>query len=225
MSSFSESDPRFDPKNLTDEQRRAFAAGQAAAAQLFSPDKEIQHIMSGDDVRAAYKIEIMFGPRRTPAGPNKCLVSIYESGKYFHGGGDDLMFWCKDVTNPKQPWGESPGCGSPIPPGAVRGGVAYCAHCKRMLNAEKLAHVRFCHYSTKSLARLMNKLWHELKCNADIYCKYDRSDIRVRAQEESIGEEEAWRLRGLFIYPLKNILKDTAAGAAAEKRFYSFLSS
>jgi hypothetical protein len=43
--------------------------------------------------------------------------------------------------------------------------------------------------------------------------------------EQAKGPEAAARLKGMHIYPLKNILKDTAHGADLTKRFLTFLTS
>jgi hypothetical protein len=213
MSRFSESDRDFDATKLSPEQRRTYDAA-AKAANMKIGDTELGRQILKTEIRAKYKIEVMFGPNRTSNGPNAVCIQAFESGKRFHGGGDDLMYWCKDVNSDS-------GCWSPITGDRIAGGVAFCFNCGR-LNAERLTCQRFMNVTTQTLADHVAKIWRQLESSADIYCKYNKDDFRYIAIEKKRGSEEARRLRGLFIYPLKNILKDTAAGASVEGRFASF---
>jgi len=182
-------------------------------------DQELSKTLSGE-VRAKYKIEITFVEGRTVQGPNRCGISIWESGKRFHGGGDDLMYWCKD----NRP-GQDGGCWSPIASDFIRGGVAVCPSCKRMVNAEWLTNMRIGNVTSQALAKELVKIFHSLGGNSDIYVKYHKTDIHYIAMERDKGPETAKRLKGMHIYPLKNILKDTSSGADLGKRFFAFLTS
>lgn len=184
----------------------------------FVPDKETARIMGLNDKNyAKYKIEIMFGPKRTVSGPNTYVMQVFESGKRLHGGGDELSYWCKDVRD-----GHDEGCWGVIIGDWIRNGVAFCPHCEAAIRADYLTGQRFGKVMTKALAEHTAKIWRQLNCSADIYCKYDRDDIRIKIMEEKVGASEAHRLRGLFIYPLANILKDTASGSSVESRFEAF---
>lgn len=217
---FSESGPDFDPGRLDPAQRRTYEAAQRSFEKEFAPDKETASIMGYNNVRAGYKIEIMFGPKRTPQGPNAIAMQIYESGKRLDGDADDLMFWCRDVAPDS-----SLGCGKPIPSGAVHDLIAICPSCRMAIRADKLTVQQFHKITSQNLALKLEALFHDLKDNADIYCKYDQSDIRYQAVLRERGFEKARYLRGLFIYPLKNIIKDTSAGATLASRFRAFLSA
>lgn len=197
---------------MSTEQERYDKAITADDAQHL--DQETKRIMDGDEVRAAFKIEIMFGNKRTVNGPNNSCIQVYESGKHLHGGGDALAYWCQDLESNK-------GCWALIPSEQISRGLAFCKNCGT-LNAERLTAQRFQRVTTKKLAEHVSKIWRQLGMNADIYCKYDPNDIRVQIMEKKVGAARAHALRGLFIYPLKNILKDTAAGATLEDRFESF---
>ena len=177
-------------------------------------DPEVRQIMEGDDVRAVFKIEIMFGDKRTVNGPNVSVVQAYESGRRLHGGGDELVYWCKDVES-------DDGCWGPIIGDNISRGLAFCPTCGTV-NAEKLTGQRFMKVTTQRLAEHVAAIWRQLGMNADIYCKYDPKDIRVEIMEKKVGAARAHELRGLFIYPLANILKDTAAGSSLESRFEAF---
>lgn len=217
---FSEVGPGFDVDRLTPEQRRTYDAAQNAFKKEFAPDADQMKILGADGIRAAYKIEIMFGPKRTPQGPNSVLIQMWESGKRLNGEGDDLMYWCKSVRR-----GNQAGCGSPIPSGAIHVGLAHCPNCNQMIKASELTGQYVLRaISTMKLAEEIEKVFHMLKDNADIYCKYNPDDIRYQAAMKE-NPERGRRLRGLFIYPLKNILKDTAAGSTLQARFRAFLSA
>jgi hypothetical protein len=215
---YSEADANFDPSKLTPEQREAYENSAKAAQPGWEPDKETAHIMGADEIRARFKLEVRFGPKRTVSGPNVYMIKIFESGKRFHGGGDELAYWCMDVRE-----GHNDGCGKVIIGDWMKNGMAYCHNCGAVINSEFLTSERFGKVPTKKLAEHLTDLWRNLDCNADIYCKYDQDDIRYKVMEEKLGAEEAHRLRGLFIYPLKNILKDTSNGASVESRFEAFL--
>lgn len=215
--SFSESHKDFDPEKLTHAQKLALKVSHEAMGPDFVPDAEIADIMDPDGVKAGYKIELHFGPNRTVTGPNVVLIQGFESGRRLNGGGDDLIYWCKD-NRPKH----DEGCWGPIPGSWIQGNMAWCQHCNATINADFLTGQRGMKVTTKTLAEHVAKLWRQLKMNADIYCKYNREDMRYKICEKKVGSEEARRLRGLFIYPLKNILKDTAAGATLEGRLEAF---
>ena len=97
-----------------------------------------------------------------------------------------------------------------------------CPNCEACINAQYLTGQRFMNVPTNVLAEHVANIWRQLKMNADIYCKFNQDDIRYQITEKRLGAAEARRLRGLFIYPLANILKDTAAGASVEGRFSAF---
>lgn len=182
-------------------------------------DQELDKTLSGE-IRAKYKIEITFVADRKLNGPNKLGISIWESGKRFHGGGDELMYWCKDNRA-----GEDGGCWSPISSDYIKGGVAFCKNCQRTVNAELLTNMRIGNVTNQNLAKELVAIFHSLSSNCDLYVKYHKTDIHYIAMEKAHGPNVAARLKGLSIFPLKNILKDTSSGADLGKRFYAFLTS
>lgn len=231
----------FDPPELSDETKAKLSVAQDAADKEFEQDPELEAaVLEADGIRAGYKIEIMFGPRRTTNGPNVCLVQLWESGKHFHGGGDSLMYTCintkkldqkttKDVLlglhkNPEFFAGFG-GCGKAIPGNSMASGIAFCPHCKKGINAKLLTHLLPFENTTAELSEVLALIFRQLKDNADLYSKFFRDDIRYQASLRAYGEEKGRKLRGLSIYPLKNIMKDLAAGAALETKFRAFLSA
>src|SRR5258708_6811839 len=151
------------------------------------------------EIRAKYKIELTFGPKRTVTGPNRVGIQLWESGKKFHGGGDDLMFFCKDNRA-----GQDTGCWSPISSDHIKNGIAFCQKCNMAINADHLTNMSIGYVSSKFLSEELAKLFHRLNANADIYIKYHKTDVRYQAMARAKGPDVAARLKGMHIYPLKN---------------------
>lgn len=207
----------------------------ASLGEMAEADADINRILTGSDIRASFKIEIHFGPGRSGLKDFRALLLLMQSGKFFHGGGDGQMYTCldhrlfeKDNTTPpsclpiirkmmheRTEWG----CGAPITGSDIRGPVAMCPGCKNMIPAQHLTGQLPFYGSVVQLAELATILFHRLKDDADVYCKYHPTDIRYKTQAEVKGMEEARRLRGLMIYPLYRLMKDISAGATIESRF------
>jgi len=184
---------------------------------------------------ARYKIEIHFGPKRTTKGPNVAAISFFESGNRLNGDGDEAMYLCMerdrglalnmgaDVKDREVVRGVE-GCGKFIPGGQIRGGCAMCS-CEeqKIIQAESLTSTLLVNLTTQKLATLLVRFFEELDNNADIYMKYHPSDIRYKAMEDVYGLDKARMMRGLTIYPLRNIVKDTMAGSSLENRFKALM--
>ena len=204
-----------------------YAARERAGRHTEKPvDEKLDTTLSGE-VRAKYKIEVTFaGPDertmykgRTVQGPNRLGIQIWESGKRFHGGGDELMYWCKDNRQD-----HDEGCWAAIP-GDCLGEIAVCPSCKRSWDPAFLTNMKIGNVTSQTLAKDLATLFRQLGSNADVYLKFHRSDIHYIAMEREKGPEVAKRLKGMHIYPLKNILKDTMSGADVAKRFFAFVTS
>lgn len=171
-----------------------------------------------NEMRAKFKIEVTFGEGRTSAGPNLVGIQVWESGRRLNGGGDDLAFWCRSIK-------DDIGCWGIITSDNIRGGIAICPSCQKGVNANLLTNMKIGRVTTRNLSADLVKLFRDLGSNADIYLKYHKTDIRFAAMERAKGPAVARRLKGMHIYPLKNILKDTAHGAELSGRFHAFLTS
>jgi hypothetical protein len=209
---FSEVDKEFDPSKLSPEMQRTYLAAQNANRVSSQEAKSTFE----KDIRARYKIEIKFEQNRTTAGLNKIMWQVFESGKHLHGGGDELLYWCQSRKGDE-------GCKAPISGSSIFHGRAYCSNCKALVNAELLTAQFFCVTYVHKLGDYMANLWRtKLDCSADIYVKFHPDDWRYKAMELKIGADRARELQGLLIYPLANILKDTAAGASLTDQFTKF---
>lgn len=202
-------------RNATPEQREE--RRRKSLAMEKKQDPELYRNLNGE-IRAKYKIEVTFSKGRTSLGPNLVGIQIWESGRRLSGGGDDLAFWCRSTETEEGCWGI-------ITSDFIRGGIALCPTCKKASNADLLTNMKIGRVSTKNLVNDLEKLFRFLDSNADIYLKFHKSDIRYIAMERAKGPEVARRLKGMHIYPLKNILSDTSHGASLTGRFTAFLTS
>jgi len=196
---------------------------------------------------AKFKIEVMFGRGRTTQGPNAYAIRVFESGRALSGEGDVQIPFCSEVDAghpsvgkyPPRPKDKKAGCGYPIPDSCIRYAtimardgsgafstrVAHCPHCQGDIPAELAATEIYARTTTDHLAEKLAEIWRQLQGNADIYLKFSAGDIRYQACERKYGGEKARQLRGLHIYDLPRILKDTGAGSSLVERFKAFLKS
>ena len=74
------------------------------------------------DVTAKYKIELHFGRDRSISAlkPSLGLITMWESGRRLHGGGDDKMYWCGYQD-----------CGKPVRSSAMAQYHLVCPSCQR----------------------------------------------------------------------------------------------
>jgi len=190
---------------------------------------------------AKYKIEVAFSWDRTEKGPALALITIWESGRCLHGGGDDKMFWCG-----------YPDCGRPMASSAMMVDVGICPSCQRPLfrtmddrvltisqakasgiphgDMEKrpcISEVKFAKLSVSKLADLLEKLWRDLGCDADVYVKFFKKKIRFEPGDRNARDvlARARMSRSYVVYTLKSILKDTSTGASIRDRFEAFLTA
>jgi hypothetical protein len=201
-------------------------------AQLLAMEKLLQ-----EEVRAKFKLEIQFGKHRTSRGqPFAGVMSCWLSGTKFHGGGDEKIFECPN-----------PECGAWILPHQITqrtvvtkvGGrdveefksLSYCGECGRVWESNQTIGERLLKLTEQNWAYAILRMFQRLGMDADIYLKYHPTDIRYKSMMEMArnrgGEEiaKARKNRGLHIYPLKNIIKDTKHGADLYGRIRAFINA
>lgn len=174
---------------------------------------------------AKYKIELFFSSRRRGRESYVGALSLWESGSRLHGGGDDKMYLCPSA---KFKLGECQG----LIGGAAQGyGHLVCPKCQRVWKGTQVDGEIFGRWTTQQWATLICKYFIRLDHNADIYVKVPKADIREAAgleQQKQMMGEQLVRARGkrdAYIYPLKNIIKDTSTGADLVGRFRALLSA
>lgn len=183
----------------------------------------------GEKVQAKYKIEVQFGKARSMWKPFHGALSLYLSGTKLNGGGDEKLYLCprqdcQGIILPIDRVVEETDQGKAI-------ARVPCPTCQVMWAESVLVGELFFNLTSKAWAEAILKMFARLDHNADIYLKYHPEDIRYKAAIEmarSAGGEEmgkARKRRGLHIYPLKNIIKDSGAGAQLYDRFLAFINS
>jgi hypothetical protein len=191
--------------------------------------KQLGLLLQGQ-IRAKYKVEVHFGKGRTSRGqPFAGATSLWLSGTKFHGGGDEKLYECPN-----------PECEALIFPHQITqqtlkdgsfGSVTLCGKCGHRWHSEKTTGERFFVLTEQDWAFAILRQVQKLELNADIYAKFHWEDIRYKTAMEmarNMGGEEiakARKNRGLFIYPLKNIVIDTRNGADLYKRIRAFINA
>jgi len=178
-----------------------------------------------DEGKAKWKIEIGFFHKRKLHSHSAGAISIWESGTKFHGGGDTKAYFCPGKER------KISACEGVIPDHANGYGFLVCPACKHVWKGEEVYGEIFGRWTNRTWAEKVLWLFRKLDHNADIYLKYPLADLRIAAraeQRKQLGGEKLQRVRQQrvqYIYPLKNIIKDTAGGADLLGRFYAFLTA
>jgi hypothetical protein len=205
-------------------------------------EKIIQRAKEEADAKARYKIEVHFGHKRSISSliPNAGCLTIWESGKQFHGGGDDKMYWCG-----------YPDCQRPFSSENFAYNHVVCPHCQKeqfldpagkkqhvqylkkegrpLNNLDKLPMVTgelFFKLSNPKIADLLVKTFRQLDSNADLYLKFHPFDIRFDKDNPGDVTKQLLNARAKrdpVIYPLARIIKDSATGSDLGFRFLALL--
>lgn len=207
---------------LSEEEQHAVNARKSALDRLL----EEQNI-------AKYKLEVMFSHRHTSQAPTPGTVTWWESGNKLHGGGDSKLYLC-DNSEPEDYKGrslEGVGCRRFIPDSANGLNKVVCPHCMRLWAPEHLVGEIFYRLPIQKWADVLLDWYQRLELRADIRIKYARMSIRDAQQREAerglqgdlLNKARSFEQRSVYIYPLKNIIKDTSAGADLRGRILAFL--
>jgi hypothetical protein len=197
------------------------------------------NLLREDEIKATYKLEVHFGKNRVGRGlkaaqPFAGAIALWVSGSKLHGGGDEKLYECP-----------RPECEGLIHPEQLGGApvrdkdtkemrevpVGHCGHCNSIWPAEKMCGERLIKLTEQDWAFAILKMFIRLKMDADIYLKFHPTDIRYQTAMEMArnrgGEAIALakKNRGLAIYPLKNIIKDTKHGAELYTQFRKFINA
>ncbi len=176
--------------------------------------------------KAKYKIELfMNGKERGLNRPYGGILCIWESGTKLHGGGDEKVYEC-----PAESFGYPP-CNGLMGSSFQGYGHLVCPLCKRVWKGEQVHGDRIARLSIQNWAHLTYNYFIRLNHNADIYLKYLRYDLHAAAAieldkdhgGEKLGQVRIKRMK--VIYPLKNLIKDTASGKDILSCLRSFLAA
>lgn len=186
--------------------------------------------------KADYKIQIWFRSDRSMRHPIAYTLSFWESGKRLHGGGDEMMYLCRrhveapkiapfEVAFSKKEHLGPKGCDGFIPGGLLSAGIVVCPNCHTRHDTTHIGDSIFYRQPVQKVAETLAYWWRKMDCNADIYAKYRPDDPRTMMMSQNYCPRTAREKKGLTIYPLPNILKDTMNGASVESRFKAFITA
>jgi len=214
----------FGPEASQELQKRIEEKGATeltpAEAVVVKQQQEALDKFFAQRIQATYKIEVEFGKGRSTWKHFPGTLSLYLSGTKLHGGGDEKLYLC-----PRDD------CTGVIFPGERLGAQVHCRKCQMMWPETQLVGEIFYRLSPNDWSVVIHRFFVRLDHNADIYLKYHPTDIRYQTAMELArkrgGEavNKARNNRGLHIYPLKNIIKDTSTGADLLKRIEGFIKS
>lgn len=207
-------------------------------------DKELESLFEVKSGR--YKIEVQFGKDRTLWNPNTGICLVWESGRRFHGGGDQQVHWCGYDD-----------CKMPIRDDFFGHFSVVCPHCGRESildphtkkdfaqmaretgqdprDIAKLPVIfsdRVFKLSNGKLAEMLVDIYRKLDGDCDLYLKYHPTDIRCRDVPEvkkpdlyNKARSSRYARKGTLIYLRDSIHKDLAAGAELKGRFLAALTA
>jgi hypothetical protein len=184
--------------------------------QILEQKKKAVDKLLSDQGLAKYKIELMLGKDWVPSKPSPGIMSFWESGKKFHGGGDTIMHIC-------------PKCEAFIPDEGHGYGQLICGSCGSVWEGEEVHGQIAARLDAKGWTQAILKYLYRLDMNADIRIKYHPTDIRsaaLREQEsQRMGEDlgRARSKRAVRIYTMRAIIKDTSAGASLTSCILGFV--
>ncbi len=183
-----------------------------------------------DDVVAKYKIEVMFGTKHTVQGLAYGVLTIWESGQ-LNGGGENAAYIC---PGKHKKYNE---CEGVIPDAAMGLSVVVCPECGVMWKRHDLIGEQFFRLPIQKWADVILHWFIKTGMDADVRLKYTyrhkNLDIRGASEREQDRQMKGDLLnpirdkehRTSKLYPLKNIIKDTSAGADLYTRILSFVRS
>ena len=199
-------------------------------------DQQAKESAELQKLKADYKIQVWFRHNRRLTATNTFTLSFWESGKRLHGGGDEKMFVCRRLPDAPGPTRRDAlalksqddnlrGCGALIAGSLIQAGIVVCPQCSLRHPTEYLVDSILYETDMTTAADIITGWWHRLGDNADIYVKYAPDDPRTLLQADMYGYEKARARKGLTIYPLDRIVKDTTSGASIQGRFRSLLTA
>lgn len=222
-----------DGRSITPEGVTDMAAGGADLVLDDEIEAKLGEIFKGlqdggeTGLKAKFKLEVAFSEHRSLHRPFTGIITAWTNGGFLHGGGDEVVYFCGQKL-PKKDGGYRT-CATPLALMFVGKRVAVCPSCKRPSKPEDLVGQVIAKLPMQHWVNLLVRMFGHLEYNADIRMGTLEGDLRVanelEAEKERRGEdfEKVRSQRSWIAYPLKNIVKDTAAGASLSSRVRSFL--
>jgi hypothetical protein len=200
-------------------------------------------LLGVDAVAAKYRIELTFSRHRSSLAhkPSPFALLIWESGKRFHGGGDQKMYWCgyddcrAPITSDNFGYAHvvCPKCTREqfLDPDSRKSHIANLRKENRPLNdIDKLPMVvgeMLFNMTPENTAELILKTWRALGGDADVYLKWSPYEIMYDPKSETTKTMDNLNKvrikREPVLYPLSRILKDVNSGADLKLCFKALL--
>jgi len=208
-------DVRDSPLTLTSDEKEAY---MRRAGELWKQ-------LSDKKVVAKYKLELMFGKARSNNNATPGMLNFWLNGSKFHGGGDEKLYLCPGASLKKSD------CAALLQESYnVTEGVV-CPACGTIWRHEQVIGELLFNLPMRKWADVLYRYFSLCDYNCDIYLKHAPNDIRSVSLAQV--ERATWKgtqalgsvrdKRARHIYPLRNIIKDTSAGADLLSRLHAFL--
>lgn len=185
----------------------------------------LEKILQDKSIKAKFKLEIMFAKGRSMTNPTPGVLSFWGSGTKLHGGGDEKLYLCPGAELKQN------GCRALMLDRYNNSQGIVCPACGNVWRHEDVIGELLFNLPMRKWADVIYKYYRLCDYNADVYLKYSKDDIRSVSLAQS--QKATWQgtkllertreKRARQIYPLRNIIKDTSAGADLLGRFYAFL--
>jgi hypothetical protein len=197
------------------------------ANEVVARAEKLKLLLSDTNLKATYKIEIMFGKARSATKPTPGVISFWVSGNRLHGGGDEKLYLCPGDKLKKN------GCQTALLDHYNNGSGITCPGCGTIWKHEEVIGELLFNLPMQLWADVLLRYFKVLKQDCDIYLKFAPEDIRsvTKAQVDkatwkgSQVLERARNKRARASYRLRNIILDLQAGADLLKRFRAFITA
>lgn len=198
------------------------------AAEVANRAAALRKLLEDKTVIAKYKIELMFGKARSNSvTPTPGMLSFWENGSKFHGGGDVKLYLCPGKRLKRSE------CSAVLQDSYNSGDGVVCPACGTIWKHELLIGEFLFNLPMQKWAQVLHTYFRHFEYNSDLYLKFAPTDIRSVTKMQA--EKQTWDgskklasvrdKRAKAIYPLANIIKDLNAGADLEKRIFAFLTA
>ncbi len=186
--------------------------------------------MSTETIKAKYKLEVVF-TERSIFKPFFGMVSAFTNGGFAHGGGDEAIYFCPVLVERD---GQTRTCSEPLDLRWLGKEIAICPKCKNTPSPKDLVGQIGYKATITDWGKIIARIWSALDGDADIRMGvFSSGSIRGRTEDilNKVSHSAGDKLdmtrgkREWACYPLRNIIKDTSAGADLEKRISAFLGS
>ena len=185
-----------------------------------------------EQVRAKYKLEIQFHEARSTNMPFVGVMYFLLNGNKFNGGGDSKVYLCAtDTCHGIIEPSEQVVTNLDEDPEQIKPAKMLCPKCNTICLAGDLWGERLLRLYSAGWAKAILENFRYLEQNADVsivlhYSELQKSTkLEIDKQADGDVVREARRVRRKAIYPLRNIISDTANGAELYNRFLAFINA